>query len=222
MTKITGAMRMRGASILRASTGKSVRRCRVRDDAKVQPAVCKSGFRSCRESIDGAINAYWTPLHAWLCGKQTSSATSARDARDGPFVRLFAPARSGPSISSNRRGDAPFELLDLTSIWPVGCALRVNGPTQARARRRATSSATVSRACRARTGTASTAGRRSAVLRVSAARRSAAREVVLSRRAHGARGFPFLSTISPPPATKRLFSKYTRHVPVTEASVHGH
>ena len=189
MTKITGAMRMRGASILRASTGKSVRRCRVRDDAKVQPAVCKSGFRSCRESIDGAINAYWTPLHAWLCGKQTSSATSARDARDGPFVRLFAPARSGPSISSNRRGDAPFELLDLTSIWPVGCALRVNGPTQARARRRATSSATASGPCPRRTGTASTAASPSAGRTASAARRSAAREAA-PRDAHTARADP--------------------------------
>jgi len=63
-------------------------------------------------------------------------------------------------------------------------------PAQARARRRATSSATGCDRSPAKTGTASTAASRSAVLRVSAARRSAAREVVLSRRAHGARGFP--------------------------------
>ena len=51
-----------------------------------------------------------------------------RDARDGHFVRLFAQARSGPSISSNRRGDVPGELLRLTSIWPVGAALRPKCP----------------------------------------------------------------------------------------------
>ena len=61
------------------------------------------------------------------------------------------------------------------------------------ARRRATSSATACGPCPARTGTASTAASPSAVLRVSAVRRSAAREGVLSRRAHGARGFLFLS-----------------------------
>ena len=62
-------------------------------------------------------------------GKQASSATARVTRATVHFVRLFPYARSGPSISSNRRGDVPGSFFGSTRFGRWGdAALRPKCP----------------------------------------------------------------------------------------------